>query len=297
MRQDVAFASVAWLGTALLLSELRWFRRAPLAERLAPYAAETSRRRSVLSGASFRDVLAPLARAFGDTVARSLGVREDLALRLERVHAPFDAPAFRLRQLGWSIAATAAAGGAATALRAPPVLALVSLATAPLLAASVLEQQIARASEAWQRRLFLELPVVAEQLGMLLGTGCSVGAALARLATRGRGAVAADLDRVVRRTRQGVAQTTALAEWAAVAKVDGVRRLVTVLSMDGSTADLGRLVADEAKAARREVHRELLASVERRSQQVWIPVTVAALVPGVVFLSVPFLHALRQFAA
>ena len=33
----------------------------------------------------------------------------------------------------------------------------------------------------------------------------------------------ADLDRVVRRTRQGVAQTTALTEWAAVAKVNNTR--------------------------------------------------------------------------
>jgi hypothetical protein len=29
---------------------------------------------------------------------------------------------------------------------------------------------------------------------------------------------------------------------------------------------------------------------------VWIPVTVAALVPGVVFLAVPFIDALRLFA-
>jgi hypothetical protein len=35
--------------------------------------------------------------------------------------------------------------------------------------------------------------------------------------------------------------------------------------------------------------------MERRSQQVWIPVTVATLVPGVIFLSIPFIEALRQF--
>jgi hypothetical protein len=32
------------------------------------------------------------------------------------------------------------------------------------------------------------------------------------------------------------------------------------------------------------------------ARRVWIPVTVAALVPGVVFLAVPFIDALRLFA-
>ena len=39
----------------------------------------------------------------------------------------------------------------------------------------------------------------------------------------------------------------------------------------------------------------LVETMERRSQQVWIPVTVATLVPGVIFLSIPFIEALRQF--
>ena len=36
--------------------------------------------------------------------------------------------------------------------------------------------------------------------------------------------------------------------------------------------------------------------IERRSQQVWIPVTVAALVPGAIFIAIPFLEALRVFS-
>jgi hypothetical protein len=41
----------------------------------------------------------------------------------------------------------------------------------------------------------------------------------------------------------------------------------------------------------------LIETVERRGQQVWIPVTVAALVPGVLFMAVPFIEALRLFSA
>ena len=38
-----------------------------------------------------------------------------------------------------------------------------------------------------------------------------------------------------------------------------------------------------------------METIERREQMVWIPVTVATLVPGVVFLVVPFIHALSRF--
>src|SRR4051812_49278722 len=101
---------MAWVGTALVLGELRWFRRVPLGARLAPYTASARPRRRVLSAGSFREVLAPLAQSFGRGTARALGVREDVATRLERVHSPLDPVAFRLRQLGWATAALAVSG-------------------------------------------------------------------------------------------------------------------------------------------------------------------------------------------
>jgi tight adherence protein C len=137
---------------------------------------------------------------------------------------------------------------------------------------------------------------VAEQLGMLLGAGYSLGSALSRLAVRGTGACGRDLVRVTGRIRQGLTEVEALREWVAVADVEALRRLVSVLSLNRQAGDLGRLVSDEARSIRRDVHRELIETIERRGQQVWIPVTVAALVPGVIFLAVPFLDALRLFS-
>jgi hypothetical protein len=46
---------------------------------------------------------------------------------------------------------------------------------------------------------------------------------------------------------------------------------------------------------RAEVHRDLVERIEKRAQQVWVPVTVATLVPGLLFLAVPFADALRLF--
>jgi tight adherence protein C len=69
---------------------------------------------------------------------------------------------------------------------------------------------------------------------------------------------------------------------------------VGVLALNREATDLGTLIAVEARAARDQVHRELLELIDRRGQQVWIPVTVATLVPGVIFMAVPFLDAMRQ---
>jgi tight adherence protein C len=294
---------VAWAGTTLLLGQLRWFRRHPLADRLRPYApgAEAragrapDRTRGIV--ADLVEVLGPVARDLGGRLARVFGVSEDLPTRLRRVHADTDPTSFRLRQLGWVVVCAALALVVTPAVRPPAALAVLIIVGAPLLAFLLVEHQLARRSSAWQRRLFLELPVVSEQLGMLLSAGYSLGSALSRLAARGDGAVSQDLRVVVGRLRQGLDEDTALREWAAIARLPAVDRLVAVLALNREAADLGRLISEEARALRADVHRQLMETIERRSQQVWIPVTVATLVPGVIFLAVPFTEAMQLFTA
>src|SRR5688500_1884036 len=90
---------------------------------------------------SFAEIVGPLARAIGERVARLFGVSEALEARLERFHAPLDATAFRIRQLGW---ATVAFGtGALVAIASTPPAAVTSLLVlgAPLLAFLLLEQR------------------------------------------------------------------------------------------------------------------------------------------------------------
>lgn len=298
-QRAVLVAVALFGGSTLLLSELRWFRRRPLVERVAPYVpggGAVGGRGAVMSAGSFAQVIGPLARAVGERAARALGVTEALAVRLERVHSPLDVTGFRVRQLAW--AGAGLVGGAVVALAAglTGLPALGFVAGGAVLAFLVVEQRMASESARWQRRIFLELPVVSEQLGMLLGAGYSLGAALARLAARGAGACGRDLERVTGRIRQGLTEVEALHEWADVADVEALRRLVGVLALNRQAGDLGRLIGDEARSIRRDVHRELVETIERRGEQVWVPVTVAALVPGVIFLSVPFVEALRLFS-
>ena len=177
----------------------------------------------------------------------------------------------------------------------PRIIPAIGVLGAPLLGFLVVEQQVSARSQQWQRRLFLELPIVSEQIGMLLSAGFSLSGALDRIASRGSGACARDLDRVRRRMRQGLSDTEALREWADLAQVPAVTRFVGVLTLNRETSDLGRLIAEEARAIRREAHRELIAQLDRRAQQVWVPVTVATLVPGTLLLAVPFLQAMQVF--
>jgi Flp pilus assembly protein TadB len=298
MRLVLLSTILLWIGAALLLSRARWFERRPLTERLRPYApgdASIGGRSGLLSVDSFRGVIGPLSREAGGKLARLFGVDEDLARRLERVHSPARVTDFRVRQVGWSAAAVAFGAVLAIVARVPGPLGLLCILGLPLLTFLFIEQRLASESARWQGRIFLELPIVAEQLGMLLSAGYSLGAALNRLAARGKGNCGRDLARVCGRIRQGLSEIDALREWSALEQVDALDRLVSILALNREAGDLGRLIAEEARSIRRDVHRELVETVERRGQQVWIPVTVATLVPGVIFLAIPFIEAMRLF--
>jgi Flp pilus assembly protein TadB len=298
MRLLLISSVMLWIGAALLLSRIRWFARPPLVERLRPYTPGGdvgSTRTGLLSVESFREVIGPLAREVGGRLASLFGVDEDLSTRLDRVHSPLDATSFRVRQLAVSGAAFALGLFLALALRLPPAVGIFTAIGLPLLAFLLVEQQLARESARWQSRIFLELPVVSEQLGMLLSAGYSLSAALNRLATRGKGNCGRDLVRVCGHIRHGLSDVEALREWAALERVDALDRLVALLRLNREAGDLGRLIAEEARSIRRDVHRQLIETVERRGQQVWIPVTVATLLPGVIFLAIPFTEAMRLF--
>ncbi len=294
----IALGLVMWAGATLLLSEVRWFARRSLVERLRPYSPGglgRPGRAGVFSVESFTQAIGPMAQMVGERLAQLVGVSEELSLRLARVHSPLGVTEVRVRQLGASVAGFGLAALVVAALGPPLPLSLLLVFAGPALAFLVQEQRVAAASHRWQRCLFLELPVVAEQLALLLSAGYSLTSALNRLAQRSTGASGADLRRVCARLRQGLSETEALREWAVVAGVPALDRLVPVLALNRETSDLGRLVAEEARAVRRDVHRELIEMAERRSQQVWIPVTVATLVPGVIFMGIPFVEALRRF--
>jgi tight adherence protein C len=239
-------------------------------------------------------VFLPVAEALGSRLAAAIGIVGDLPTRLRRAGRPQTAAEFRVRQFTGALVALAATGVALLALHPGPLAALLALAGAPVLAALHQEHRLDREAGAHQQAITTELPVVAEQLGIMLAAGYSLPSALNRLSRRSRGVVASDLTQVVRRIRHGLSELEALREWAALVDTDGVDRLVGVLALHREASDLGALISEEAKAIRGEAHRQLIESIERRGQLVWVPVTVATLVPGLVLLAVPFVAAMGK---
>jgi tight adherence protein C len=298
-RLIVAAGLIGWVGITLLLSQWRRLSRPRLTDRLRPFhpgAGGIEAGPGALSVDSLADVLLPALQVAGDRVSAVFGVHEALEIRLRRIHAPMGTTEFRLRQVCWS-GAGLLVGLLAAAAGLPLAAAVLALAAGPLLAFLLLEQRLISASKRWQEALARELPVVGEQLAMLLNAGFSVGAALSRVSQRGEGCCAQDLRVVVNRIRQGVTESAALREWAEVARVDALDRLVSILALNSEASDLGRLVSAETRQARRDLQRTMTGVIERRGQQVWIPVTVATLVPGAILLAIPFTAALRLFSS
>lgn len=285
------------VGLSLMFSEMRWFRTPPIVERLRPYAPPGTgeqHRRGWLNAASLRDVIGPLVTTFGNRVSTLLGVNDDLSVRLQRAEVHLEVTEFRLKQATYALASMVAAAGIGAMASMGPSFAIAATVCAPVLTFLILEQRVTTASQRWQEAITLELPVVIEQLGMLLSAGYSIGAAINRLGRRGRGRSAAELAKVSARIRQGIPEIDALREWAAYTDLAAVERLVGVLALNWEASDLGALISAEARSVRREVQRQQVELIERRSQQVWVPVTVATLVPGVIFMAVPFIDAMGK---
>ena len=297
IRLLVAAALLGSTGLSLLLSRARWFRQPSLAGRLRAHTPGIEERRPRILGArSFRDALGPAVEQIGGFLARVVGVNEDLGLRLLRLHLSQTSAEFRMTQARHAVLALLGASAFISFAKAPPVLAVLLLVCVPAAVALADEQQLSLRSARWKRTLSAELPVLEEQLAMLLDAGWSLGGALQHMTARSHGPSGQDVSRLLRSVGRGSSYRVALQEWDAIACLPAVHRLCAVLQLAEQGADLGRLVANEAQLGREERHRELLATVERKGQQVWIPVTVAALVPGCMLLAVPFIRALSFFS-
>ncbi len=280
-------------GTALLLDRSPWFSRRSLLRRLAPYARRSSRGRGgTVEG--LRELIGPGVERLGDRLSSLMNADESLGARLEYLGSALTPAEVRFRQVAAMVMAALLALALVVRTTPAPTLAVALTVGAPLVVALAVDHSITRAVRRRRELLLAELPVVVEQLGMLLAAGYSVTGAFTRLSQRTDGVIAADLRRISRRVGHGLSEQAALLEWADRSRLDAIRRLVAVLALRRETGDLGALISAEARAVRAEAHRALVEEIERRAQLVWVPVTVATLVPGLILLAVPFMTALAQ---
>ena len=235
--------------------------------------------------------------AAGRRIARLADADAELAARLTQAGSHRSPSAFRARQLGAAAAGLAVSGAALGVAGLKPSLALAGALAVAAAVYAASEHQLGRSIALRHAEITEELPIVAEQIGMLLASGMSLTSALEAVARRGHGICAEGLGRVGALVAGGSAVEVALAQWADEAGSAEIRRFVGVLTLHEDTTDIAALVSDEARSSRMEAHRRLIAHIERRNEQVWIPVTVAALVPGCVLLAIPFSDALSGYTA
>lgn len=222
--------------------------------------------------------------------------RAALAEQLRQAGSSLSPTEFRAHQLRSAILSTMAAGAVAGVLRLPAFVGLAALLT-PGPTAVLLSNGAMTARARRHRRQVQEcLPTMAQMLTAQLCSGSSLSKALVHLAGSGQGPLKADLLHICSRISQGMGELAALSEWAGGMSSAGAIRLVETLRAATHSGDLARLVRMEGRNLSEEAHRRRLAIIERRAQQVWIPVAVATLVPGAVLLLVPFVSALTRLA-
>lgn len=299
MRLTIVSAIGAGVATTALFTTLPWVGTRSRSWRLAPHlgAPRATLRPPHRADRVGSEALLAIGTWFGRIAERVTGVVEPLGTRLDRVHHSDDPGSFRFRQ--GAAAVTAAVLGVAIGLMVAGPTPVITLLVVALPAAVLLvtESQLTRQCRRWSTSCRLQLPVVGEQLVALLRSGRSPAAALDQVADKRGTPLQRDVARVVDHLGRGGDLDVALRRWADVSDVAAVDRLTGVLVLHHRTPDLAALVSREVAASRDELHRDLLAQIDRRGQQVWIPVTVAALVPGAIFLLVPFFDALRLFGA
>lgn len=272
-----ASAFVAFAGSAMILNSLPWFRQRSWTTFIAGRNADrvdTSLQRNI------------------DAFWALMGQRETAAIRLRCIHAGQTVADFRLRQLLIGLAAFAVGIGLSISGIFPGFLSAIFAVGLPALAILIVEDNLTRAMRRWQRTTERQLPVVTEQLALLLASGVGLTSAIERLARRSTGPMGSDLTVVAVRVRQGVELDDALREWAERVDVASVHRLVRVLLMHRVAADLSSLLTHQIELARSSERELLIEQLEKRSQQIWVPVAVATLLPGMILVAIPFVSAL-----
>jgi tight adherence protein C len=294
MRSQLALALGLLLGWMLLLGSLRSLRRPSLLRRLERRldgAADDVPSRQALRRTRSGD------RLGGTRESRLDWRRGGLRGRLERAGSEATP-----RQLAIGTLACATAGlvfgvlvstaTTSTALRL--ALALLGAAIGSLAPFGFLEQRATR-RQAERTDAF---PLLVEHLAMLAGHGFAVPEAFWRLERRWRDTtVGADLRALCRRMAQGAEPAVAVADWAEAHRFPPGERLADALAATATSSDCERVLWQLGRAERERHLAELVRRFQVREQQVWIPVTVAAFVPGMLLLVLPFARALHALGA
>ena len=137
------------------------------------------------------------------------------------------------------------------------------------------------------------MPAEIEKLAVYLAGGYSLVGAITRVAERTKSPCAEIFEIIARGLKGGAEISVAVGQARELFEAPSLGRLANVLEGALYGADLVKAARSEAAAQRAAIHRLALAEMEKNSQKIWIPITIAALVPGIVLIFVPFVAVMK----
>ncbi len=94
--------------------------------------------------------------------------------------------------------------------------------------------------------------------------------------------------------RSGLDIEAAVAFWRAEFDTSAKQRLGDLLLAKMTAAETTSLIAGLIDQLKKEQRFQLISDIERRNQLVWLPVTIAVLIPGMIFIAIPLETTLRS---
>jgi Flp pilus assembly protein TadB len=146
-----------------------------------------------------------------------------------------------------------------------------------------------------RRSLVASYPALLERVSMLVGSGRSLTGSFEQLSKDRQGPWTPWLVDIHTHLQQGHGLADELSTISALLHLDEIDRLVEVVSVHSLTAELPWLLSNEMEVLQRRRRLQLTETLEKRSQLVWIPVSVAILIPGTLLLVIPLISALKFF--
>jgi len=290
-------------GVLQVVTRVRAIRKPQLSVRVLPYlrdltqttaqtTAQATSRGTAVTGtthaSTVSSVFGPLFTSAAAAVERVLGGARSVRRRLERAAIDKTVHEFRIEQVQWGLVGFAllAAYGVLRTLESPGsavsslVLCVIAFAAGVLLREHRLTAQAADR----ERRILTEFPAVAELLALAVAAGESPVAALSRVVERSRGALSADLSRVLAEIRTGVPVGRAFDALAARTGLPLVARFAEGIAV---AVERGTPLSDvlhaQAADVREAGRRELIETAARKEVLMMVPVVFLVLPITVMF--------------
>jgi tight adherence protein C len=273
-------------------------RIAPYLVDISPAARELVARRPAEPATLLAGMFTPAAARLRTLLGGMLGGDAAISARLRQAGSVLTVERFRSRQL------LGAAGGAVIGVLLAAVIARVSSAGLPLLAAVAVvaaalgllapEQLLARAARARLARISAELPTVLEFLTLSLSAGEGILDALKRVARTGNGELCRELGRVVAEINTGIPLADALHRCATTVALPTLTRTVEQLlgALERGTP-LVEVLRAQAQDSRDETKRALLESAGKKEVAMLVPLVFLILPVTIVFAIFPGILVLR----